>query len=75
MQGRKKHQQSKKRDYRRERAYTLLTNSGNDRELAENIDLSIGGESDVTSEGGDDNNIEGKFRRTCRCLFNQRDLR
>jgi hypothetical protein len=52
----KKQQQLKKRDYRRERIYALLTNSGNDRELEENINLSIGEESDVTSEGGDDDN-------------------
>jgi hypothetical protein len=34
----------------------LLTNSKNDSELEENIDLSIEKESDVTSEGGDNEN-------------------
>jgi hypothetical protein len=52
----KKQQQSKKRDYRRERAYTLLTNNGNDRELKKSINLFIREESDVTSEDKDDNN-------------------
>jgi hypothetical protein len=52
----KKQQQSKKRDYRRERAYALLTNSRNNRELEESIDLFIGEEFDVTNEGGDNDN-------------------
>jgi hypothetical protein len=52
----KKQQQSKKRDYRREKTYTLLTNNENDRELKENINLSIRKESDVTSEGENNNN-------------------
>jgi hypothetical protein len=46
----------KKRDYKRERVYTLLTNSRNDHELEEGINLFIKGESDITSEGGDDDN-------------------
>jgi hypothetical protein len=59
---RKKQQQPKKRDYRRGKAYTLSTNSENDRELEESIDLSIRRESDVTSEGGDnDNGVEGQI--------------
>jgi hypothetical protein len=56
----KKQQQSKKRDCRREKVYTLLTKNRNDRELEESINLFIGEESDVTSEGGnDDNDVEG----------------
>jgi hypothetical protein len=58
----KKQQQSKKRDCRRERAYTLLTKNRNNRELEKSINLFIGEESDVTSEGeNDDNNIEGQI--------------
>jgi hypothetical protein len=45
-----------KRDCRRERVYTLLTKSRNDRELEESIDLFIREKSDVTSEDGDDDN-------------------
>jgi hypothetical protein len=52
----KKQQQSKKRVCRRERAYTLSTKSRNNRELKESINLSIGKESDITSENKNDNN-------------------
>jgi hypothetical protein len=58
----KKQQQSKKKDYRRKKTYTLSTNSENDRELKKDINLSIGEESDVTTEGGNNNNdIEGQI--------------
>jgi hypothetical protein len=52
----KKQQQLKKKNYRRERAYALSTNNENDRELEENIDLSIKEESDVTNEDKNNNN-------------------
>jgi hypothetical protein len=58
-----KQQQPTKKDYRRERIYTLLTNSENDRELEKNINLLIGKESNVTTEDRDNNinNIKGQI--------------
>jgi hypothetical protein len=67
----KNRQQLKKRNYKWERARTLLTNDGNDYELEKSINLSIEEESDATNENeSDKNNIEGKFQRTCRYLLN-----
>jgi hypothetical protein len=56
----KNRQQLKKRNYKWERARTLLTNDGNDYELEKSINLSIEEESDATNENeSDKNNIEG----------------
>jgi hypothetical protein len=52
----KKRQQLKKRDYRRERTRTLLTNDEDDYELEENINLFIEKESDATNKNESDNN-------------------
>jgi hypothetical protein len=52
----KKRQQSKKRDYRRERIRTLSTNDGDNYELEESIILPIEEESDATNKNENDNN-------------------
>jgi hypothetical protein len=52
----KKRQQLKKKNYRRERIRTLLTNDGDNYELKESIDLPIKEESDATNKSESDNN-------------------